>query len=315
MSTGVEAGKKEKTISRKNVLHGHGECVWGLDIFAYQNRQFLVSVGGGKNIMVWDLGTNQLIYLLRGHKSKVYRAVSFNNGSPMIVSVSNDATLKIWDVLKGTCVKSEQSAIISLATYHINSKPMLVGGGQSFIQIWRLDNYDLVNTIKAHSNFVKALHVFYDETKPYLVTGSWDKTTKIWCMTKFECLTTIQNMNPVGSLTVINAFGKKLLAIGDTKGFIEIFDLSDYMFHSTIMAHNKCICELDVVLYKGSFCLVSVSPEYQIKVWNVDSDVPKEIMEHQISLQTVKAYCYEGKYWLASGDANGNITLYTVNSS
>jgi WD40 repeat protein len=68
---------------------------------------FLVR-GGDGSIKVWDLATHENLFKLRGHTDTVWSLRCFSNedGVPMLVSASDDKTLKVWNLESRVAVKT-----------------------------------------------------------------------------------------------------------------------------------------------------------------------------------------------------------------
>ena len=95
-----------------------------LGIF-YKNSTICVGVSGGadSDIFLWDLVTLTGVCKLRGHKDAV-TGVAFMQrsiGQPLVVSVSKDTLMKVWDVVTQHCIQTivgHRCEIWSLAVYH-----------------------------------------------------------------------------------------------------------------------------------------------------------------------------------------------------
>jgi mitogen-activated protein kinase organizer 1 len=55
-------------------------------------------VGGDKQVFVWDVTSGNVIRKLRGHDNRV-NTIKFNKEESVLMSGSNDATIRIWDLL------------------------------------------------------------------------------------------------------------------------------------------------------------------------------------------------------------------------
>lgn len=72
----------------------HNYEVLTIDI-ASDNSRF-ISGGGDKLVFNWDVSTGKLISKYQGHHSRI-RTVAYNHLNNIIMSGSEDATLKLWD--------------------------------------------------------------------------------------------------------------------------------------------------------------------------------------------------------------------------
>jgi WD40 repeat protein len=88
----------------------HDHFVRSLCVFCdAHGTDFLVSGGGvGNSIKVWDLTTHENLFTLHGHTDIISSLTCFSNedGLPMLVSASDDHTLKVWDLESRFAVKT-----------------------------------------------------------------------------------------------------------------------------------------------------------------------------------------------------------------
>ena len=82
-------------------------------------------------------------------------------------------------------------------------------------------NDDALNTLTGHTQSVTAVMVIPNSL--YLVSGSLDKTVKIWSLSTGECLHTFINDSPITAIA-ISPDGKKVIA-GDEAGRLHFLEL------------------------------------------------------------------------------------------
>lgn len=74
----------------------------------HSDTSFLTPQASGswdKTIRLWNPRTGSVLHVLRAHTGWV-QAVSFSADSLRLASVCEDDTVRIWDVVKGECVKT-----------------------------------------------------------------------------------------------------------------------------------------------------------------------------------------------------------------
>ncbi|CAD7078740.1 unnamed protein product [Hermetia illucens] len=140
-------------------------------------------------------------YTLRSHFDGV-RALAFHPEEPVLITASEDHTLKLWNLQKTVPAKKSASLDVEpLYTFRAHSGPVLslamsTGGETCFsggldgqIHCWKLpnsnidpyDSYDptvLRNTFEGHCDAIWGLSV--NHTKGHLVSCSADGTVKLW---------------------------------------------------------------------------------------------------------------------------------------
>jgi len=121
----IASGSEDKTVKIWSVktgeilatLQGHSDKV--LTVKFSQNGQLLASGGGenDKTVIIWNLGEKSSI-TLKGHSDWFggILSVDFGSNNKFLASGSKDKTIKIWDIKRGTEVKT-----LSEHSDHINS--------------------------------------------------------------------------------------------------------------------------------------------------------------------------------------------------
>ncbi|XP_055714149.1 striatin isoform X2 [Phlebotomus papatasi] len=140
-------------------------------------------------------------YTLRSHFDGV-RALAFHPQEPVLITASEDHTLKLWNLQKTVPAKKSASLDVEpLYTFRSHSGPVMClamsangeqcysGGLDSVINMWNLpnsnidpyDSYDpsvLKGTLEGHSDAIWGLAV--NHTHGHLVSSSADGTVKLW---------------------------------------------------------------------------------------------------------------------------------------
>jgi platelet-activating factor acetylhydrolase IB subunit alpha len=95
-----EVGVLERT------LKGHSRPVFGLDFGGPQGHTLLASGSGDLTIKLWDPNTDYTnVRTLHGHDQPVSAFRFLTPSGTLLVSTGRDASIRIWDVLTGYCVK------------------------------------------------------------------------------------------------------------------------------------------------------------------------------------------------------------------
>lgn len=145
----IASGSEDKTVKIWSVktgetrftLQGHGDKV--LTVKFSQNGQLLASGGGenDKTVIIWNLGEKSSI-TLKGHSDWFggILSVDFGSNNKFLASGSKDKTIKIWDIKRGTEVKtlSEHSDHINSVTVSPNNQLLASGGDDKSLKLWDL---------------------------------------------------------------------------------------------------------------------------------------------------------------------------------
>lgn len=141
---------------------------------------------------LWDLEAQEEVLHQEGHSKAVYD-ISFQCDGSLAATGGMDAFGRVWDLRTGRCImfleghlKSVLSIDFSPNGYHIAT-----GSEDHSVKIWDLRQRSCLYTIPAHTNIVSQVR-FQPEHGKYLVTSSFDKTTKIWSHPAWTPLKTLE---------------------------------------------------------------------------------------------------------------------------
>lgn len=142
---------------------------------SFTNRVMAVSCVSDNTIKIIDL-SGKVLKMLKGHQALVNR-LDFNQDSSLLVSASNDGTVKLWQ--DGTLLKTLDSHLSEVKSVSFSPDESLIASASSdrTIKIWKTDG-TLLKTLNGHTQTVNA--VTFSPDGKFLISGSDDKTIRIW---------------------------------------------------------------------------------------------------------------------------------------
>ncbi|EGV60826.1 SCF ubiquitin ligase complex subunit cdc4 [Yamadazyma tenuis] len=123
-----------------------------------------------------DINNPFLMKVLVGHTQSVRSVSAYGN---LIVSGSYDATVRVWDLMRGgTCVQVLAGHVDRIYSTVLDYKNKICYSGSmdSTINIWNVDTGELLHTLKGHGSLVGLLEL----SKDYLVSAAADTTLRVW---------------------------------------------------------------------------------------------------------------------------------------
>ena len=123
------------------------------------------------------LSSCQKVRSYKQHHTKTIRSIQVDEKSNIIISASDDKTLKIWNLAKGKCLKTlkdHQDSVTSILI--IPNNKFISGSKDATIKIWDLNSYTCLNTLNNISG-IKSLCLISDNQ---LACGSKDGYINIW---------------------------------------------------------------------------------------------------------------------------------------
>uniref|UniRef100_A0A673MLH9 Striatin, calmodulin binding protein 3 n=1 Tax=Sinocyclocheilus rhinocerous TaxID=307959 RepID=A0A673MLH9_9TELE len=288
-------------------------------------------------------------YTLRSHFDGV-RALAFHPVEPVLVTVSEDHTLKLWNLQKTVPAKKSASFDVEpIYTFRGHIGPVLSlamtssgeqcfsGGIDSTIQWWNIpssnvdpyDTYDpsvLAGTLLGHSDAVWGLA--YSGIKTRLLSCSADGTIKLWNpQEKSPCLSTFNSDRDHGVPTSIDFNGcdpAHMVASYNT-GDVVVYDLETsqpvLVLIGFVMFTFFCVVAAipfgnhinKVVTHPTLPITVTAHEDRHIKFFDNKSGQPIHAMVAHLDAVTSLAIDPNGIY-LMSGSHDSSIRLWNMDS-
>jgi len=141
--------------------------------------------------------------------------VAFKPDNPnIVVSGSDDETIKTWDITSGSCLSTlnVDSQVLSVAYSPDGTKLTAALGYPSYsVVVFDTQTNEQIRSLSGHNDFVNSISFSPDGKR--LASGSDDNTVKIWNPATGECLWTVSGEDPIHCV----AFSPdgSLLAAGD----------------------------------------------------------------------------------------------------
>ena len=205
-----------------------------------------------------DFGVEALrcVGKLKGHSDWV-RCLTVFEG--MLVSASDDRTIKYWDVQSGKCLNTMTAHFNWIYCLIVFDSKLYSGSGDNTIKIWNSKG-ECLKTLEGHSGSIYCLCPAFDNE--FLASGSFDDTIKLWSKEGICVKTLIHDSD---SFSILTSFHDVLVSSGDNS--IKLWNRAGDCV-KTLDTSSSDIVTLHVVNEK----LFGGSSDKTMKIWDPNED-------------------------------------------
>lgn len=186
------------------------------------------------NIRVWtlpDLSTNwssssnpstpnpYLRHVLQGHTNSVRAIAGHAN---ILVSGSYDTTVRVWDILTGTCLHvfhAHREKVYSVGYSH-TLKRAVSGSMDATVRVWDTVSGTPLFTLEGHNSLVGLLEL----TPSYLISAAADSTLRVWDPMSGKCLAILSGHDAAITCFMHDPLNNRIVSGSD--GGIKVWELS-----------------------------------------------------------------------------------------
>ncbi len=200
-----------------------------------------------------NLKSGKTVVKYDGHRETI-TAVDFSPDGKYLASGSADDRLIVWDVETGedllTMHQGNEYDVTTLA-FSPDGKMIATGDGENQLKLWDADNGEALKSLKGHEEPVS--QVAFD-SKGTLISGSWDKTLRVWNEKKAQVLKGHRS-----EITSLEVLGRDLYSASE-EGIVMIWNLNHGRLTKVLKGAKTSIRCLDVT-WKGKLVLAGTQGE------------------------------------------------------
>lgn len=262
-------------------LKGHTDSVQDI-AFDHTGKQ-LASCSADMSIKLWDFTGYDCIRTMHGHDHNV-SSVTFMPSGDHIVTSSRDKTIKMWEISTGYCVKTfcGHREWVRMVRVCADGSLLASCSNDQTVRVWVAATAECKAELREHEHVVECIawapdgsHSSINEalgnspkkgtrSGPFLLSGSRDKTIKMWDVGTGLCLFTLVGHDNWVRGLVFHPGGKFILSASDDKT-IRTWDIKNKRNQKTLNAHQHFVTSLD--MHKTAPYVISGSVDQSVKVW------------------------------------------------
>lgn len=298
----ISLSKSRKTISRLNVETGKqtvnqlGERPGyvHLEVYALTEDKIAIGMDNG-NIELWDTRTGKKLSTIRENIKRIELPgmrtaennsvfiLAFSPDGAQLASVSNDATIQLWDTInnaKPITIRNHIGEPTALA-FSPDGKTLASGSDKKMLQLWDTATGKLITTFTGHDNWIDALAFSPDGTT--LTSASGDGTILFWNIRTGDLLST----RITGHVTSLDAAtflrdSSRIASIG-YNGIITLWDLKTS--EKTTLQTKKT---LEMIRFRDWYPDLAFSPDgTKLASFGSESSSPKPWSDYVLRLTDV----------------------------
>ena len=238
-------------------------------------------------------------------------SVSFSPDGKLLVTGSNDNSLRLWDVASGKALKTfegHQGRVNSVA-FSPDGKQLASGSGDNSLRLWDVASGKVLKTFEGHQDWV--MSVAFSPDGKLVASGSDDSSLRLWDVASGKALKTFEGHQGSVMSVAFSPDGKRL-ASGSGDNSLRLWDVASRKVLKTFEGHQDWV--RSVAFSPDGKTLASGSGDNSLRLWDVASGKALKTFEgHQGSVLSV-AFSPDSKLLASSGSFDGSLRLWDVAS-
>jgi WD40 repeat protein len=227
----------------------------------YAEKDILIGGTMRGKLLAIEASTGKLLRCIVAHKHTL-SCLSIDQN--LAVTGSWDTTLRVWDLdtYSNLTTLERPGEIGYIRCCQIDkSRGMVVSGSNdNSVKLWDLETSVHLDTIRGHEGAVTGLTFKEDR----LVTGSWDKTVRMWSLKDKECTLILRDTSGDKYCSIRYDPVRELVYGGREDQHIAVFDLRAGKMMCRLTGHSAWVYGLAL---DGS-TLFSGSMDGKVRVWD-----------------------------------------------
>lgn len=238
---------------------------------------------------------------LKGHDDHVITCLQFNPASNLIVSGSDDNTLKVWSSETGRCLRTLSGHTGGVWSSQLSSSNIIISGSTDrTLKVWDALTGVCMHTLYGHTSTVRCMALHENQ----VVSGSRDATLRVWDIITGECRHVL-----VGHVAAVRCvqFNGKLVVSGAYDYLVKVWDVATESCLFTLEGHTNRVYSLQ---FDGEH-IVSGSLDTSIRVWSaITGSLKHTLIGHQSLTSGMQL---RGNI-LVSGNADSTVKVWDINT-
>uniref|UniRef100_A0A8D3B005 F-box/WD repeat-containing protein 7 n=1 Tax=Scophthalmus maximus TaxID=52904 RepID=A0A8D3B005_SCOMX len=206
----------------------------------------------------WRKGDDREPTVLKGHDDHVITCLQFSGD--LIVSGSDDNTLKVWSAVTGKCLRTLTGHSGGVWCSQMAVATVISGSTDRTLRVWDAESGECVHTLYGHTSTVRCVHLHGNR----VVSGSRDTTLRVWDVSSGRCEHVLTGH--VAAVRCVQYDGRRVVS-GGYDYMVKVWDPETEACLHTLQGHTNRVYSLQ---FDGVF-VVSGSLDTSIRVWDAET--------------------------------------------
>ncbi|KAJ3124425.1 POC1 centriolar protein A [Nowakowskiella sp. JEL0407] len=178
------------------------------------------------------------------------------------------------------------------------------------VEYSKLENFSAAQTLTGHTDWVWPVGIIDLNQRRRILTGSGDKTVKIWEASTGKLVQTLTGHNNMVYSIAVSVDGQRIIS-GSSAGHIKMWRSSDGNLLQDLNGHTNAVYSL--VFSKDGSCFVSGSSDKSIIVWDSNRGTTMKVLLGHTNCVASVAISNDGRR-IASGSWDKTIKIWDMKS-
>lgn len=289
-----------------------------------------LAVGKYQWVELWDIETQKMIHAYEPHAGRV-RTIKFSDDGKTLFagggSPAQSGEIKLWDVPTEELIKTIEihaDSIESIALSPDNEK-LLTASMDEFSAVIDLSLHDETLSINDQAKWLtqhvgRVLSTLYHPSGSYFVTGSEDKTLKVWDPEDYSVLVSFDgNDDSVYSLAY--AGRENLIVSGSADTTVRSWRITQTNNGETrgdpvrqFNQHEGPVYSVDCGMWNGIEIIASGSADTSVIIWNIRNGNRRRTFNDATDEVYTVHISPDGNH-VAAGSRDGKVRIWNISNN
>ena len=263
-------------------------------------------VASGWVTLVWDLSLSTNVRLTLGGHTKQIESLSWSPDSTQLISASEDATMRIWNITSGDLLSAVegQDAAVYAAAWSPDAEQVLQAAGKE-IRV-RSASMEILEILEGHTTEVRHIEWFGEEA--HILSVGANGEMLLWDSTNWELIASNGDHTNAKQSTAISPDGSKAVS-GSNDGIVRVWEIASGNQLAVFNGHEGAINE--VAWSADGANIATASDDGTAKIWEAESYTESRLLlGHNGAVLSIE-WSPDGSLMATTG-ADGTIRIWNA---